>query len=145
MGLPGLSSGHREDLESLVGTPAFPGSQSYHELGVAVLEGAPRVPVAFLLAVYHTALHSILDLGRKDRVGGQSQTPVRDESHASERGDPQQQGKNGQQHTHSVPARERHCGLKHTVRDPINPRGHPASGPPRITKAPRSWLRTVSL
>lgn len=45
------------------------GSGPYHELGVAVLEGAPRVPIALLLAVYHAALHSILDLGRESRGG----------------------------------------------------------------------------
>lgn len=45
-----------------MGQLVAPGSQSYHELGMAVLEGAPRVPVALLLSIYHTALHSILDL-----------------------------------------------------------------------------------
>lgn len=44
-----------------------PGSEPYHELGVAVLEGAARVPVALLLAVHHTALHSVLDLGGDGR------------------------------------------------------------------------------
>lgn len=45
-----------------MGQLVAPGSWAYHELGVAVLEGAPRVPVALLLSVYHTALHSVLDL-----------------------------------------------------------------------------------
>lgn len=44
--------------------PVSPGPQSYHELGMAILEGAPGVPVGLLLAVHHAALHSILDLGR---------------------------------------------------------------------------------
>lgn len=43
LGLPGPSnnSGHREDLEVPVGQLAAPGNQSYHELGMAILEGAP--------------------------------------------------------------------------------------------------------
>lgn len=45
-----------------------PGNQSYHELSVAVLEGAPRVPVALLLSIYHTTLHSILDLEEEKHV-----------------------------------------------------------------------------
>lgn len=54
-----------------------PGSEPYHELGVAVLEGAARVPVALLLTVHHAALHGVLDLrgrggqrGPEGRAGG---------------------------------------------------------------------------
>lgn len=45
-----------------------PSSEPYHELGMAVLEGAPRVPVALLLAVHHATLHGVLDLGRENRA-----------------------------------------------------------------------------
>lgn len=62
------SSGPREDPEVPSGGACAPGSQSYHELGMAVLEGAPRVPVALLLAIHHAALHGILDLGRERGV-----------------------------------------------------------------------------
>ena len=44
-----------------------PGPEPYHELGVAILEGAPRVPVALLLAIHHAALHSVLDLQMESR------------------------------------------------------------------------------
>lgn len=45
-------------------------SEPYHELGVAILEGAPRVPVALLLPVHHAALHGVLDLGESRVVHG---------------------------------------------------------------------------
>lgn len=54
-----------------MGQLVSPGNQSYHELGVAILEGAPRVPVALLLAVYYPALHSILDLEEGKQVSGE--------------------------------------------------------------------------
>lgn len=40
---------------------------------MAVLEGAPRVPVALLLAVHHAALHGVLDLGREESGAQQPQ------------------------------------------------------------------------
>lgn len=66
--------GHGEGLEAPGGgtrwvrQPESPGPESYHELCVAVLEGASRVPVALLLPVNHTAFHSVLDLGRESRA-----------------------------------------------------------------------------
>lgn len=55
-----------------VGATCAPGSKPYHELGVAILEGAARVPVALLLAIDHAALHSILDLERESKgIDGQ--------------------------------------------------------------------------
>lgn len=56
-----------------------PGPEPYHELGVAILEGAPRVPVALLLAIHHAALHSVLDLrSRAEAVDGQPAPRDRD-------------------------------------------------------------------
>ena len=66
-------------LETPVGVPSrgslCPGPEPYHELGVAILEGAPRVPVALLLAIHHAALHSVLDLGRESRGGRRPARP----------------------------------------------------------------------
>lgn len=81
-----------------------PGPEPYHKLGVAILEGAPRVPVALLLAIHHAALHSVLDLRRQSRGGRWASRPPR----------PRRQEGEAESHQGSISARGSPAPRTHT-------------------------------